>query len=479
LPPDMRIFIGLIVCVLAQPVFAQFSKSYKPIAVLDSIPVEIHNRMKDRLKQDEAAIQEPKAKASSYMKSLYKGRFDYLVQTFNDDKFLVDSELNQYLTEILQTILQANPELPRDVSVYVYRSSIPNAVCYGEGTLAIALSLLARLENEDQVAFVLCHELAHHYKKHPDQKVKDLTRLNFDKELNKQVKEIKNSSYGQYTKLKDLAKGMELSLNRHGREHEFEADSIGLQLFLKTSYHVVAPVRTMEILDSVDRTMYPAQFDIKKYFGWKDYAYKASWAEYTKSDTWFAKKEVADSAKTHPSCQLRASALTRQLARTSKWPTNIPLKNDEVFNFIRTTSEFELVESEYHFKEYGKALFRSLMMLEQFPDNAYLHGMVGKCLYNLYENQKNHTIGKVLELPDPRFDENYDRFLTFIHRLRLSELENLAYYYLTTKKEEYFSDENFLYSVWLCSRLSVSKLDPESVKEDYLDKFPKGRYLKK
>jgi hypothetical protein len=67
--------------------------------------------------------------------------------------------------------------------------------------------------------------------------------------------------------------------------------------------------------------------------------------------------------------------------------------------------------------------------------------------------RENHVLGKVLELPDPRFNENYDRFLTFFHRLRLSELENLAYNYVISQDEKYFSDEEFLYATWLCSRL--------------------------
>jgi hypothetical protein len=472
----MRTFCFGLFCLIAQPIVGQFSKSYSAIPISDTIPFQIHNQMKSRLELDKSGVDESSAKATNYAKTLYKGRFDYIVQTFNDDRFIIDSELNQYLNEILEKIYLNNPGLRQDVFLYIYRSSVPNALSFGEGTIAISLSLLTRLENEDQVAFVLCHELAHYNLKHTDTKVKDLTRLNFDKELNKQVKEIKSSVYGQYSKLKDLVKGLELSLNRHSREHEFEADSIGLQFFLNTRYNVSAPVRTMHILDSVDRSMYSNTLDLKKYFNFKEYPFKPSWNEYTKSDTWFAKKtDASDTAKTHPSCKRRALALERQVERSGK-RTNEVLKGDDVYNFIRTTSEFELVESEYHFKEYGKALFRAMIMLERFPDNAYLHGMVGKCLFKLFESQKNHLLGRALDLPDPRFEENYDRFLSFVHRLRLTELENLAYHYVITKKEEYFLNEDFLYAVWLCSQVSMSKLDTQSVEEDYRSKFPNGKY---
>jgi predicted Zn-dependent protease len=249
---------------------------------------------------------------------------------------------------------------------------LPNAICFGEGTIAFSLSLLNRLENEDQVAFVLCHELAHHYRKHADIKVKELTKLNFDKEFSKQVKEIKSTTYGQYTKLKDLMQSLELSLNHHSRENEFEADSIGLQLFLNTPYQASAPVRTMEILDSVDQSTYPTPLDLKKYFNFKGYSYREAWGQYTKSDTWYAKKSEVDSLKTHPSCKKRALALERQLARTNRWPAEQVRSQDEVFNFIRATSEFELVESEYHFKEVWKGLV---------PGNDDVGTFPGQCLF--------------------------------------------------------------------------------------------------
>jgi hypothetical protein len=76
-------------------------------------------------------------------------------------------------------------------------------------------------------------------------------------------------------------------------------------------------------------------------------------------------------------------------------------------------------------------------------------------------------------------EENYDRFLTFIHQLRLNELEQLTYYYLLNQKESYFSDEDFLYTAWLVSHLKISKLSPAAVEEDYRAKFPQGKYLPK
>jgi hypothetical protein len=137
-----------------------------------------------------------------------------------------------------------------------------------------------------------------------------------------------------------------------------------------------------------------------------------------------------------------------------------------------------MVESEFHFKQYGKALFRALLLTQQFPDNIYLQATISKSLYKLYIYQRIHELDKVLELPDPRFPDNYDRFLTFVHKLRLGELASIAYNYTTTRPEINFQDEEFLYAVWLCSTLEVSKLDPNKVRDEYTAKFSFGKYSK-
>jgi hypothetical protein len=104
--------------------------------------------------------------------------------------------------------------------------------------------------------------------------------------------------------------------------------------------------------------------------------------------------------------------------------------------------------------------------------------MIAKCMYTLFIYQRNHQLSKVVTLPDPRFADNYDRFLTFIHKLRLGEIAGIAYNYAISRPESNFNDEEFIYALWLCSRLELSKMDPDKVKEEYVAKFPRGKYLK-
>ena len=464
-----------ILCLVSFVGSEQLEKNYFPAPVHDTLSVDMANKLKLKLEKDKARINEPSKEANTFLKSLYDKRYEYLAKTVNDDFFVADSAFTPFLQSILDKIYKANPQLPKETKVYALRSPSPNAVSFGDGTLGFTLSLLARMENEDQVAFVLCHEIAHYHSEHSVTDLKELARLNYDKDLKRKIDEVKRNPYGKYTKLTEIFKSMGLSLSQHSRVHEVEADSLGFTYFSAMRYDLRQASRVMEILDSASAPMDTHLIDFKKHFDFKDYPFKTSWLKYAKSSTWHAPPTEDDSLETHPDCKGRAVALERQRQRLGERSSvstagRVPL--------IRAKSQFEMIHSDYHFKNYGRALFRALLLADRYPENIYLQAVIGKSLYQLFVYQQNHELGKVLELPDPRFPENYDRFLTFMHSLRLMEVSSLAYHYVTTRPAVSFEDEEFLYAVWLCSTLQVSNLSPDKVKEEYADRFPRGKYLK-
>lgn len=464
--------------VFSQYAFCQYKKSFTPSPFYDTIPAALAAELKAQVLLENEKIP-GNGRVKNFIKSVNEKRLEFLVKNINDDFFFSDqSDLTRYLRKITDKIYQANPELSDRATVYAHRSSSVNAISFGNGTIAMMIGLLERLESEDQVAFVLCHELAHYHYKHSQQSIQQLAELNYDKGLKKKLDEISRSEYGRYSKIKELLEGLDLSFNKHSRNHEFEADSLGLILYLKTGYNSNAPLRVIKILEGADQEIYSETIPIKKIFDFKGFPFKESWVQYEKSDVWHAPKKYADSdtAQTHPNCERRMQALVQQLQQLDKANVALPEPAKSQIEEVTIQAAFEIVESEYHFKKYGKAIYKALVLLNKYPDNAYLHAMVAKCLFQIYQSQKRHEFGKVVELPDPRFSENYDRLLSFIHKLRLSELVNLAYYYSISQKEEYFSDEEYLYAVWLCSTLEVSKIDSDKVRDDYLQKFPSGRY---
>jgi hypothetical protein len=470
----MRLFVVAIILSNALLTQGQSQKSYKPIPVIDTIPSRIYQAIKLRLKKDQQDI-EAKGNVRSFMKTLYEQRADYVTRIFNEDLLMAEDELTGLVRKVFNAIYDANPGLPRETSLYVYRDDIPNAVSFGEGTICIMLGLLQRVPTEDVLAYILCHEIAHYHLDHTGNDISRLAELNYDKVLKKQISSIMNNPYGKYSKMKTLFNSLNLSMNRHSRTSELEADSVGLALFLNTKYNPLSALQCMKILSKADSGYYRSNFDLKKYFSSSEFEFKDSWIDYKRSEVWHAVPDISDSSRTHPNCEKRFEILKRQLRAISPGPDDLERGvRIEKINFL---AAFELVHSHYHFKEYGKALYMSMSLTELYPDNPYPHAMIVKSLYQLFKAQKNHRLGKVMELPDPRFEENYNRLLDFIHKLRLHELGSLSYCYAIKQPAAFFNDEEFLHAVWLTSNLEISKLDPEKVANDYAQFFPKGKYL--
>lgn len=470
----------LLVLLSIQIVFAfgQYQQRFTPSSFQDTIPSEVYSRLKKRLVEDKAKIT-TKGKQGNYIRSLHDRRFEYLVKSFNEGYFIVDHPLTTFLTKVASRIYDANPNLSQNVNIFAFNSSAPNAVSFGEGTICIMLGLLERLETEDQVAYILCHEFAHYYANHAEKNFADLAALNYDKELKHKIDDAVNSPYGRYSRLKALFNQIGLSVTYHSRKSEFEADSLGLVYYLKTGYDRRAPLRVMQILEQADKETFRHNIDFKKYFDFNDFPFKDSWTAYSKSNIVYgnANDEETDALKTHPNCKSRFGRLKRQLNNLIE-PDTAQFHSDKTLKGLNQLASLEIINSHYYFKQYGKALFNSLLLADSFPDNPYPHAMIAKSLYQLHRAQKNHDLHTVLELPDPRFDENYDRFLTFINKLRLHELANIAYQYVTTRPAAFYTNEEFIHALWLCSKFDFSKIGPEKVARDYENLHPQGRYIR-
>jgi Zn-dependent protease with chaperone function len=472
--PPAGLYLALVLLAFGVNATAQHIAPFVPAPFLDTIPADVHERLTQRLEADKQRV-DAKGKEGRYIKSMYDDRFAYITKIFNDDYFLTNDPLTEMVRRITDRIYTANPHLPRDVNVYVHRSQIPNAVSYGEGTFAIMLGLIERLETEDQLAFVMCHELAHYYRQHAELTASRIAALQSDKDIRKEIRDIRSSVYNRYARIKDLLESINLSTNHHSRQAEFEADSLGLTYYLNTDYDRRAPLRVMEILDGVDEPAFKGALDLRSHFSFEAFPFNDKWDRYSPSELVYASmvESETDTMKTHPSCDKRLIRLQDLLGLSDAPPPG----TDNLFEPLRLRASFETLQALYHFREYGRAFYVALVLSQQYPDHPYPQAMVSKTLYQLFKAQEAHKLHKVLAHPHPRFDENYNRVLSFLGTLRLHEIANLAYEYATSRPVSFYKDEEMLHALWQCSRFKFSKLNSDKVAQEYETYFPKGRYL--
>ena len=106
-------------------------------------------------------------------KSTREAKQDFLLesnflidQVLGSGRVLFNDPISNYLGLILDTVLVGETELRKKLRVYAVRSSIVNSFTTDDGIILVNIGLLAQLENEAQLAFILCHEVAHFTESH-------------------------------------------------------------------------------------------------------------------------------------------------------------------------------------------------------------------------------------------------------------------------------------------------------------------------
>ncbi|MBS1553747.1 MAG: M48 family metallopeptidase [Bacteroidetes bacterium] len=467
----IQLIVATFLILISSKSLAQLERNYCPSPFMYVIPEHAQQKVKEALASSKREFAHKKNSSFSYL--LLKKHSQSLLEFYTKGLMITDGLLQKYLQEIVEKIIEKNPTLTKRYEIYPYRSDEPNATAFWDGTIGVSLGLLCRLKTEDQLAFVICHELAHISSEHVLHRIDDLTKFNFDKELKKEIKSAEKSEFLKYSKLTRILMNLDKSLKRHIRAEEFVADSLGLTYFLNTNYQPREAIKALEVLDSANTPFGSQTINLKKVFETKAFPFNEKWLEFDDQKVRII-KEVADSVLTHPDCKHRIEVINRILGTKAIKQSSID--NQPKQNRVLLSSRYELAESLFQFKEYGKSLFISILLASEFPSNPYGVGMVGRNMAYISKSMREFTFGKSVQLMNPIYGEQYNRFLSFLHRLRANEAASLAFNYLIDKKDDFYSDENFLFSFWAACSTPASTLSPQEIKSDYLKFFPNGRF---
>ncbi len=181
---------------------------------------------------------------------------EFLVEARKQFVFVKDPEVTQAVNEIGRSILSANGEDPQSFHFLVVKNSVPNAFAVPGGYIFVFDGLLSRMNNVDELAGVLSHEIGHVVKDHFFQENKGATLAT----LAGIVAALLTREPGAAIAGAATAESLNLSFSR---EHEREADSVGLR-FLKHAgydqeglYHFF---KTLQNYEKYNPSFVPAYF---------------------------------------------------------------------------------------------------------------------------------------------------------------------------------------------------------------------------
>lgn len=365
--------------------------------------------------------------------NIYKTHFEQVEKIVGSKSVITAKEPHQYLQQIVAKIIKANPVLKADeLRIFFTRDWWPNAYSMGDGSIAINAGLVIHLQNEAELAFVLCHELAHYYKSHTLQSVHQYITITNSAEFQKKLKDLSKQEYGVNGELEKLSRGLIFNSRQHSRSRETEADMQAYSFFKNTGYNATGITSLLQFLDTADKASVFPILNVQAMLNSENYPFKKKWIQdessiFSKMNVQTTEEEAnqADSFKTHPGCVARIAALKDSVAAQTTGKDF--LVDETFFGKLKETLLFELIEYTYQDGNISRNLYYNLLLLQQKRETNLAAFFIARDLNKLYEQQKNHKAGLLLDKESKFFPPDYNILVRFLNRIRLDELAQITF----------------------------------------------------
>lgn len=240
-------FWGVVMLLLVHTrLLAQLENNYKPIQYQGTIP---HSFIEDVHLKTSDEIETTDDNLTNQQKQEY-----YVVRNFQLRSMLLsgyvyfNDTLTGYINGIADRLLKDDPELRKQVKFYVTRSDAPNAFTLSDGSIFINIGLLELLENDSQLAYILCHEMVHYTRQH--------SLLQYKRSKNKNARVISDGN-ADTRFLREL---------RYSRANELEADSLGFEMYVKAGYEPYQALMSLNLLRVADDIYFKDSLNLNQIF---------------------------------------------------------------------------------------------------------------------------------------------------------------------------------------------------------------------
>lgn len=392
-------------------------------------------------------ISKIKGNYSAKIKKIFKDRDEKVLEAIEDSNYVFNSAINKNLDLILNNIYKSNPEInTSDFRFFIKNSIVPNAACYGDGMYEINLGLFTSLDSDDELAFIICHEIAHQLLEHSLKGVTKRVAVVNSKETKKKVRKIKRNRYGQTRAALSVIDELSLDILDYSKEVEAEADSLGYILFSKTNYNKNQSAVSLKKLEYLDDMILNHDVKIDSVFNFDNYAFKSYWLKETTSlfDTSEKIDEfgiTSDTVKTHPEIKYRVDKLHRDFGveiGNSQGENKYLKEINKVahFNSIKYTIELKFLDLAIYqlIKKYNKNVISS----------DYYYSTMTEVLQLIFEAKKNHELGKYVPPKNNFSDEKHlNTIRLFLNNLELNEIKKIGLAFCESNKVEFKNNQKF------------------------------------
>lgn len=428
-----RLFIVLLLALYSLTVRCQQACDYLFTYHSDSVQ-KWQNLLRQRHITETQAF---KGDFADQKKVLYQEKLKIIATHFEHAELVTDPATNNYIHLLMGKLQPAVSRLsPPGVNVFISRTGSPNAFTPGYHTIFLNAGLLTGIDNEAQLAFVLCHEMAHIFLKHNELAADQYLASIQSKAFRDEVAAIKKQDYGRGRAVEELSKKISFDSRRHSRFKETAADSLALEWLQQTGYDTDQAVTCLGILDSIDTDLCDTKRVFEIYLNFAEYPVRPSYFGTARRSVFGAAAfeadeqglRMKDSLQTHPDCKQRMLYAEKMIRGANVKRGSLFLVDSVRFYQLQNQLRREQVDFALSDEKTSLGLFYALRQLNETGMNAFIAYSISKSLNQLYEAQKNHVLGRMVDLPNPQlYSKPYNELLHFIQNASLKDLANINY----------------------------------------------------
>ncbi|WP_396144847.1 M48 family metallopeptidase [Flavobacterium sp.] len=355
-------------------------------------------------------------------KIIYLEHQKEFLQKIKKGNFISDKRINNYIQKLLFEILDKNNINKKEYRILISNDSEINAYNTGDGTIVVNYGLFTILDSEDELVFVLCHEISHQELQHVKKEVEKFVNLNNSEEIVNKTKEIKSLKYNRSKAAATFLHKLNYTNYSQRRKKEIEADSLGCYYYSYTNRDFKSPISILRKLNDSNKEIDSLSIqDYKTLFETESYKIKNKYFEVEKSlFNRYDYKPVyqIDSLKTHPDCLARIKNIQKIL----KDQTLKEIKSDE-FNNLKKHTYYQNLYNLYLKGDFGICLYESLKRYKM-DKSLFYKDLIFLNLIAIQNAKKELTLSKHIPQVDYVYNSSsLNRFISMISNFKNTDLE--------------------------------------------------------
>ena len=220
-----------------------------------------------------------------------------------------DPAIVTYVNKIGNRILSVMPQQPFKYTFYVIKEDVYNAFATPAGHIFVYTGLMDAMEEEEELAGILGHEIAHVYCRHISQKIERSKKIGIATMAGIAAGILLGvggaGEAASAVTMGSVAAGQSAELS-YSRENEMQADQLGLKFITEAGYNVSG---LLKILKKI------------------------------RAKTWFGSDQIPTYLMTHPAVEDRIAYIASWLETYNRTSKPIPPVNQDAFNRVHTWVE--------------------------------------------------------------------------------------------------------------------------------------------